>query len=68
MQAKPKEIGVHISRTLNTGDFESVRIEMYTNYTLGPNDDVKEVYEKAWQEVRTELVKRALKVREKNGI
>ena len=65
--AKVKEISVNYSRTVNIGNFESLRIEIGEIVTLDAKDDAETVRAEAFARVKREVSVHVRAIKEKAG-
>ena len=63
--AKTKEISVTYSRTVNIGNYESIRIELGSTLTLDGKDDPAKVRDEAFKQIRGEVSSIAKSIKEK---
>ena len=64
---KVKEISVNYSRTVNLGNFESVKIDIGEVVTVGPKDDAETVCAEAFARVKKEVSAHVRAIKEKAG-
>lgn len=56
---KPTKISVSYGRTINTGNFNSVRLDASIEVELEPGDSASDAYDKAFATVKTQVAVRA---------
>ena len=64
---KVKEISVNYSRTVNLGNFESVKIDAGEVVTLGTKDDAETVRAEVFARVKKEVSAHVRAIKEKQG-
>ncbi|MEV2699398.1 hypothetical protein ABNC92_03420 [Paenibacillus larvae] len=53
--SRVKEIHVGFTFTKNLGNYESLKVDAGITMSIDPEDDVQEVYNKAWANVKNQI-------------
>ncbi len=62
---KNTRIEVTIARTINLGDYESMRVQAGLSFDIGSNINLKDEYKNAWYEVENEVESKSKELEEK---
>ena len=54
---KNRRVNVSISQTINTGDFNSIRIQAGIGFDISNNDNLDDAYDEAFDEITNQILK-----------